>query len=240
MLRRVSISFIACVFLWACSPSGPYEFGPPDGWQADGTVWWRGGTDTTGTLKNLETLEAMGVVKADFVYASSPAIARQRSVRNEQYKYALKRELIEIFRNEPAVVDSLFEAYVVPLIEQATFTDNVDDDLMRLKREGYKKIRRHFREPFVLTGDGLQLTHPDSLAEQGIGGRVSVQLHVDVEGKPVSIELIKSVHPVLDDITMRVAAGSEWQPAYLLQGGKSNPIPSWARYNLNFPVRTTR
>ncbi len=239
-MKRFSTLLFVLFFSFGCGEQGPYELGPPEGWQAANNIWWSAGTDTTGKVRDLSTLQTMGVRNSDIVYASSPSVARQRSVRIEQYRYALKNELIQLFRNHPVIVDSLFEAYVMPVIRDYNMTGDVDADLAKLKLTGFRTIRRHYHEPRVLQNEDLQIPHPDSLAHQGIGGKVTVQVYIDEAGNVTTLHLVKSVHPVLDDITMRLATASSWEPAYILRGGKSDAIPSWARYNLNFPIRTAQ
>jgi hypothetical protein len=66
-----------------------------------------------------------------------------------------------------------------------------------------------------------------------------MQVYLNREGAPQGIELISAVHPVLDDIAMKAATQMRWQPAYLLTASKSNPVPAWVRYNVNFTQTST-
>ena len=73
-----SVLFLLVVFLFGCVSEGIVETGPPDGWQAEDTRWWRTGLDTTGNFRSLETLGSMRVTDADLQYAATPNLARQQ------------------------------------------------------------------------------------------------------------------------------------------------------------------
>src|SRR5690606_1100562 len=85
----------------------------PEGWEQSSNRWWLSGADTTGAFRSLEDLHAMGV-STGMLYASSREMAAQRSLQRDQLVDAVKRSLVRLYRNEPEVVDSLFERYVVP------------------------------------------------------------------------------------------------------------------------------
>lgn len=226
---------IGSLAMSACSNSGgPHEIGPPEGWEASGTKWWLPGADTTSAFRNLETLESMGVSNADRVYAASNT--SRASIQRDNLVFAVKQSLIELLRNEPAVVDSLFEKIVTPKLANAKLTGNPSEDIKNLKRQSYRDIARHFREPRTVTrlGEDVPVVYPDSLADAGVSGSVGMQVFLDTEGAPQAIELIESVHPVLDDLAMKATTQMRWQPAYLLKTSKSEPIPAWVRFHVNF------
>lgn len=218
------------------SAEPPSELGPPEGWVADGGRWWRADIDTSGVFRNLETLDAMGIAEEDLTYAADRTLAEQSGVAHRQLMRAVKQSLIRLYRNRPEVIDSLFEQYVVPKIEKASVSGDARKLVARFKREGYQTIRRHFLEPRALRklGVDIPVPYPDSLRERGIGGRVRLQVYINEKGEPVAVEKLEGVHPVLDAIAMRATTEMRWQPAYLLRGGKSDPLSAWTRFKVNF------
>ncbi|NNE48516.1 MAG: energy transducer TonB [Rhodothermales bacterium] len=243
-MRNTSLSAalsvaLLTVALTGCGPGDMFTPGPPDGWMSDGNRWFLVGVDTTGLFRNLESLESMSVVGAELTYASDMQLSRRRSVALKQLARAVKLSLIALIRNEPAVVDSLFEKLVVPKLKDADLSHEPDKLVERYKKEAYRTIARHFREPratFTL-GRDIPVDYPDSLRKAGVSGRVELQVHINDKGEPDAIEKLGSVHPVLDDIAMVATTKVRWQPAYLLRIGKSYPIASWARFNVNFQTQ---
>lgn len=235
--RLLVITSTAAVLSFAaCRPEPQAPAGPPEGWATDGDRWWRSSADTAAAFRDLETLQSMQVKGADLTYSADLALARDRGTATRQLARAVKVSLLPVLRNEPEVVDSLFERFVVPRIEEANFSRSPDDLVEQYKKEGYRILARHFREPRATKrlGTDVPITYPDSLREAGVTGRVKMQVRVDTAGAPVAVELLQSVHPVLDTIAMRAVTEARWQPAYLLRVGKSDPIPAWVRLDLNF------
>ncbi len=220
----------------ACSSEPTRVAGPPSGWEADGEVWWRVGADTSGAFRDLETLQSMRVKDAELTYAANMSLSRQRPMAVRQLSRAVKISLLPIIRNEPEVVDSLFERHVVPRIRDADFNRDPEKLVDKYKKEGYRILARHFREPrtIVNLGTDVPVVYPDSLRESGIGGRVVIQVRLNSDGEPVALKLLEPVHPVLDEIAMDATTKIRWQPAYLLIVGKSDPVPSWVRFTVNF------
>lgn len=220
----------------ACTPTSTYRPGPPDGWVAEGTRWWKPGVDTSKAFRNLESLSTMRVKNAEIVYSTSMSLARQKDLALRQLSRAVKVSLMPVFRNHPEVVDSLFERHAVPRLMEANLSTAPDRLVDKYKKETYRILARHFREPraVVKLGEDVPIAYPDSLREAGVGGRVPLQIYVDKEGLPVAIALLESAHHVLDDIAMKAATQARWQPAYLLVVGKSEPIESWVRLTIPF------
>lgn len=158
-----------------------------------------------------------------------------REARRRLVTY-VKESLIPLFRNQPDVVDSLFERFVVPKMANARIEGDVRPVIKTFKLEGYRTITRFFREPYSLTKMGLDIPVPipDSLRDKSIVGRVFMQVYISDEGDPVAIKKLNGVHPVLDRIAVRAMTQMKWQPAYLLKGRKANPIASWARFTVDF------
>ncbi len=235
--RQPFLSVVICAWLLAgCLPQESIPLDVPDGWVNEGVLWWRATADTNGVFPNLETLLSMGAATVDQMEVlSSPGEFSERAARRRLITH-VKQSLIPMFRNQPEVVDSLFERYVVPKMANARIYGDVRPVVKEFKLEGYRTIARHFREPYSMTKMGVDIPVPipDSLRDKGIVGRVFMQVFISEDGDPIAIKKLRSVHPVLDRIAVRAMTRMKWQPAYLLKKGKSRPIPSWARFDVNF------
>ncbi len=236
-MPRIIVSVIALAALFSgCRQGEPIPLGVPETWTEDGLRWWRLEADTSGVFRNLETLTAMGIAEPPSTDPMFGFGGTDREWARRQLIVHVKNSLIPLFRNRPQVVDSLFERFVVPKMASARLEGDVRSVIMTFKREGYRIIARHFREPYTLTKLGLDIPVPipDSLREQSIVGQVFMQVYISDSGEPLAIEKLHGVHPVLDRIAIRATTEMRWQPAYLLKGGKSRPLPSWARFKVNF------
>ncbi len=237
MLRTTYVLLTAgllVTLMAACALEEPIPLTVPNGWENEGDYWWRTDSDTTGVFRDLETLLSMGVSNpgelAPVAGGPSDQLARLRLVTH------VKDSLIPLFRNQPDVVDSLFERYVVPKMADANIHGDVRPVIKEFKLEGYRTVARHFREPYSLTKMGLDIPVPipDSLRDKSIVGRVFMQVYISDEGDPLAIRQLRGVHPVLDRIAVRAMTQMKWQPAYLLRGGKARTIASWARFTIDF------
>lgn len=222
------------LFLMACGGGGD-ETETPDGWEHAGTRWWLAGADTSNAFRNLDDLQAMGVLP-DVVYASNRDIASQQTIRRDQLEAAVKRSLVRLYRNQPEIVDSVFSQAAVPILEQIDLQGSPEELVERAKARAYQAIRKHFREPLpaLELGEDVPVPYPDSLRDRGVAGAVRMQVRVDEEGQPVAIELVEGVHPVLNAIAVRATTFMRWQPAYLLQRNTWQAIPSWSRFTIRF------
>ena len=199
--------------------------------------WWEVGVDTSEVFRDLETLQAMGIAMSPVVYDATQPISSQARVSQDRLVWYVKQSLLPLFRNRPEVVDSLFEVYVAPRIVRGGPSDDPGGDVAKYKREGYRAIYRHFREPRTLlqVGTDIPVEIPDSLSVQAAGRAVSFQVFISDDGRPAAVELLSGVHPVLDRIALKATLQMRWQPAYLLQKNKSVPVESWARFRIRFP-----
>ena len=222
--------------LYGCADDSSKLDGPPEGWEGGTTRWWLAGSDTTNFFRDLESLESMGVMGSDLVYLSQGTVGSEKEVR-AQFKKAVKQSLIRVYRNEPAIVDSLFETYLTPRIEKVTFTSDPGGDVEKFKQESYKFLRLyHFRAPItkLKLGTDVPVIYPDSLRMQDISGEVKLQVHLDTDGAPQSVELLEGVHPLLDLSAMEATTRMRWLPAYVEHDGDWKAIPSWARFRIKF------
>ena len=227
------------LILWTsgCGGEEAARTEPPSGWETAEDKWWQADFDTTGVFPDLETLESIGA-EGEMTLAANAQIAQQSGVATQQLARSVKQGLIELYRNDPEVVDSLFEKYVRPKLEGVTLSGDRAALVEKHKREGYNLITKHFREPrttLVLGPDGdIPVGYPDSLSSQGVSGTVRTQVRLNEKGEPQAIELVESVHPVLDAITLRATSEMRWQPAYILRGNDWEAVPAWARFNISF------
>ncbi|MCB0716896.1 MAG: TonB family protein [Bacteroidetes bacterium] len=223
------------VVVVGCETGGGFNPGPPVGWEGAGDRWWQPGVDTAKAFRSMTSLAEMGVGNSEPVYVIGGGVARQSS--EDRSVYAVKQSLLPFYRNQPELVDSIFTANVESKIRSAPFPDSdFENRVSKWQKESLRSIRRVFHEPYPTKslGKDIVIDYPDSLRTAGVSGTVVMQVSVDAEGKPDAVELLRSIHPVLDDIAMKAATQMEWQPAYLLKNSKSIAIPAWVRYNVSF------
>lgn len=211
---------------------------PPSGWQMAETRMWKKGVDTSEVFRNLEDLDAMGVT------GGVQKIAPGSNVSQAQFTAAIKRSLVKLYRNNPTVVDSLFEKYAKPKVKNADLSGGVLTDKGQLKpqllqgnkKKSYEAITEYFREPQRQEAPS-NIAYPDSLRrDEEASGEVELQVHIDTSGTVDAVEAIRSVHPTLDAIAMNAATRTSWEPAYVLDGQEWKPVQSWARFSVPFPA----
>lgn len=210
---------------------------PPSGWEKAETRIWQEEVDTTAVFRNLETLDAMGVTDA------VKKVAPGASVSQEQFDAAIKRSLVRLYRNNPTVVDTLFDKYAAPQLENADLSGDVvekgqlkPDLLQGNKKKAYEAITEYFREPQQQETPS-NIPYPDSLRrDEEASGKVELQAHIDTSGNVDAVEVIRSIHPTLDAIAMKAATQTTWEPAYVLENQDWTPAPSWARFSVPFPA----
>ncbi len=211
--------FAGLMLLAACAgEEAAPDLGPPEGWTGADGLWWREGFDTTGVFRDLETLGEMGVAESRSLFTQS-----------------VKQSLIRLYRNDPEIVDSLFEKHVAPKIKVDAGMD-YRKEVDQYKRRGLDLIDNHYRAPRarLRLGQDIPVPYPDSLLQQRISGKVYTQIYLDPEGEPQAIALLEGVHPALDAIAMRAVTQQRWTPAYLLQKGRWRQLPAWDRFNVIF------
>ncbi|WP_022836449.1 TonB family protein [Salisaeta longa] len=237
MFTRLASLLFAALLLMGCGSSGSDPTAVPDGWTAADTRWWRPGTDTTRAFRSLTDLQAMGLAE------QSRAMISQQGISRQQLNRAVKRALLPMYRHNPEVVDSLFAAYAVPVLQDADLsgTPAAINKRVRgpLKQEAYQALKRHFRDPVEVQSDAPPVAYPDSLRQPSTSGRVRLQVYLNKEGVPQAVRVLQGVHPTLNRIALRSAALRRWQPAFVLNNGDWAPIPSWVHFTLNFQAPST-
>ncbi len=233
--RSLTPLVLAALLLLAagCEAEEKADLALPSGWEQSGARAWRPAVDTTRAFRPLESLREMQIAGTD----GTVLVPGRGGVVESQVVQAVKRSLLPLYRNEPQIVDSLFDRFVLPELRQNPLqTGAAKPYVEQYRRRGYELIRSHFREPLAATrlGTDVPVVYPDSLSENGVAGSVRMQVFLDDEGVPQAIQLLEGVHPVLDAVALRATTEMRWRPAYLLRKGSWHAIPAWVRFNVAF------
>ncbi len=234
--HRYCMLLLGVLLAAGCAPGETVETGPPNGWQEAGARWWRQDLDTTGAFRKLETLDDLGVTNGQVTYLASPQQARRAAGVQEQFERRVKLSLISLYRNEPELIDSLFERYITPRMQDAVTTGELGPQVDTFQRQSYKLLRSHFREPLMALqlGKDIPVPYPESLRTRAVAGTVRTQVYLNADGEPVAIELLEGVHPMLDGIALRATTAMRWRPAYRIRNGRWIAIPAWTRFSVRF------
>lgn len=238
-------AIVTGVFLIVGCTGGGNPAAPPDGWQTSEMRWWAPGVDTSHVFPNLDSLTTMGAIDSDVDPIGSGQVTRQ------QFNAAIKESLIQLYRNNPTIVDSLFEEYAAPQLEDVNLGGDILGDqgqleskiLNKNQKAAYEAINEYFREPQREQSPD-NIIWPDSLRSEEHAGVVALQVHLSVEGqgdnavsRPDAVEVLSGTHPTLNRIAMKAATNAAWEPAYLLQDGSWTPVESWVRFDIPFQMR---
>lgn len=216
MLRITPLLLLPLLFvLAACERDTATDLGPPEGWHAEGTErWWRDGVDMDYAFRNLADFEDFEVGERGDGLRPESAV-----VRNVQ------RRFLPLYRNNPEVVDSVFGAIAVPIIEREAEPGQEGEERDRLVSQINRRLQRVFYPAQPRPREAQPIVVPDSLQQIGVAGTIRLQIYLNEDGEPLAIEKIEGVHPTQDAIVMRNYAERRWQPAHL----DGSPIESWIR-----------
>jgi hypothetical protein len=243
-IRSIAAALLACLFIVGCG-GGSSPTAPPDGWQTSDMRWWEDGVDTSAVFINLDSLSTMGVSDA------GAQLSADGDVTQEQFQAAIKRSLLRLYRNNPMVVDSLFEEYAAPQLAEVDLSGQVlgdqgqleSDLLNKNQKMAYQAINEYFREPQREQSPD-NIVWPDSLRSEENSGIVELQVHLTVDGegenavsRADAVEVLSGPHPTLNRIALKAATQATWQPAYILEDGNWTPIESWVRFDIPFQMR---
>jgi TonB family protein len=183
----------------------------------------------------MNSLSAMGVLEEEVTLSTG-------TLTQQQFQSAIKRTLEELYRSNPTIVDSLFEAHAVPVLEEADLGSGaveggeLNTDLRETnKQKALKAIDKHYEQPKIQEGI-TGLPYPDSLRTEENSGRVEVQLHITKDGTVDAVEVIDGTHPTLNTIVMKAATKTKWNPAFVTDGQEQVPHAGWGRLSTNFPA----
>ncbi len=213
---RISALLVVYVAFTFAACSGQADREPPSGWTSDGADrWWRANADTTGTFRNLETLESMGVQVFEDVDLAP-------SVQNR---------MLEFYRSNPEIVDSVFVEHGLRIVERGdpSITDRTELR-ERLLTDAYLEMVRYYRDARPDPTVQIEKVYPDSLRDQGVTGQVEIQIRVNTEGEPVAIEKLSGTHPTLDVLAMQAITRMRWIHA----GHEGVAVPSWTRVTITY------
>ena len=243
-IRSIAAALLVCLFIVGCG-GGSSPTAPPDGWQTSDMRWWEEGVDTSAVFMNLDSLSTMGVSDA------GAQLSADGDVTQEQFQAAIKRSLLRLYRNNPMVVDSLFEEYAAPQLAEVDLSGQVlgdqgqleSDLLNKNQKMAYQAINEYFREPQREQSPD-NIVWPDSLRSEENSGIVELQVHLTVDGegenavsRADAVEVLSGPHPTLNRIALKAATQATWQPAYILEDGNWTPIDSWVRFDIPFQMR---
>ncbi|MFO8098472.1 MAG: energy transducer TonB [Salinibacter sp.] len=235
VLRWIPALLVSVLLLAGCGEEEDPS-APPSGWQATDTQMWSEDVDTAEVFRDLEDLVTMGIIEEEMALS-------QGSIDQDQFEEAIKRSLVRLYRNNPEVVDSLFQEHAVETLEDADLSGNAVQEggelnpelLQTSKKNAYQAITDHFREP--QREEGADLVYPDSLRQdEEASGSVELQVHIDTSGAVDAVQIVEGVHPTLDAIAMKAATATEWESAYVMRDEDWVPEPSWARFSVNYPA----
>jgi len=242
---RFFATLLVGIFLVAGCGGGSNPAAPPDGWETTEMRWWKSGVDTSQVFPDLDSLTTMGVIDEEMSTMESG------QVTNEQFEAAIKKSLIKLYRNNPMIVDSLFEEYAAPQFEDVDLSGDIVGNQGTLKSKilnenqkmAYEAITEYFREPQRQKSPD-NIIWPDSLRSEENSGVVKLQVHLTVEGegdnavaRANAVEVLSGTDPTLNRIAMKAATEATWQPAYVLEDDSWTPVESWVRFDIPFQMR---
>jgi hypothetical protein len=235
---RAGLLIATVTLIQACSIESTIPLDRPDGWMTDERgAWWLPDVDTSLAFRNLETLETMGLHRQSPVYSADRPEESQMAVGRHRVIEQIRNELLPLYRNHPEAVDSVFWRFVADDILPAPREGDVSELIAQYRRTAYRTLTRHFHAPGALNAIGRDIPFqiPDSLRDAAAGRAVTFQIFVGADSLARGIRHLEGIHPVLDRIALRGVVQLEWQPAYLLRGGRVRPVDAWVRFGVRFP-----
>jgi hypothetical protein len=244
--RCLAAALATTLLVLAGCSSGGSPGQPPEGWTTSENSWWKQGVDTAMVFQPMGDLTQMGV-------REEAVSLEQGGLDREQFVDAIKRSLVELYRNNPRIIDSLFQQYAVTSLDTIDISGDgvveeggrlASDVLNRGKKAAYDPINEHYREPRATTNPSLSF--PDSLMRQDISGTIELQIHLDASAgddstaTPDAIRVLQSIHPTVDAYVMRAMIDRGWQPAYVLRDGAWVPVDSWVHYSQSLQMPGAR
>lgn len=234
--RLLAATLTGCLlFLAGCGGGGGGNpAAPPDGWSVSESRMWKEGVDTSEVFRNLESLSGMGILDENFALSSG-------GVTPEQFKNGIKKSLEKLYRSNPTVIDSLFEAHAAAELEGADLSNAVEGGqlkpklLTEYKKKAYEAIKARYRQPHLQEKASIK-SIPDSLRTEENSGRFELQVHVDADGNVDAIKVVNGSHPTFNAILMNAATRTTWQAGCLQENDKcTETIPGWGRIPLSIP-----
>ncbi len=225
---RLLLALVLLLTVSACTSGDGAAL--PEGWAQSGDLFYRTDVDTTGLFPDLDSVESMGVVPAEEdVDASS---------RSGWVERNLKRRMVMLYRNNPQIVDSVFNARVPDMIASRS----LDDELIPVVDDLEDPVRRALLQgfyppsPLRKLGTEIPVPFPDSIRAQIDGARVKTQVAIGPDGFADAVRILEPAQPTLERITVGVIAQQKWNAGYvtITNTNRRERAPSWVRYNVLF------
>jgi hypothetical protein len=241
-IRWMATLLVGFFLIVGCG-GGSNPAAPPDGWETSDARWWKQDVDTSEVFVDLDSLSTMKVVDRSVQLQGG-------SISRDQFNAAIKQSLVKLYRNNPMIVDSLFNEYAAPQLEDVDLSGNIvgekgqlkDKILNKNQKVAYQAITEYFREP--QRQNSPDIVWPDSLRSEKHSGVVKVQAHLAVEGegdnavaRPDAVQVLSGTNPTLDRIALKATTQASWNPAYVLEDGEWTPVDSWVRFDIPFQMR---
>lgn len=225
-MRFLCTAILVCpLMLAACASESGAPDGPPSGWAAADGQWWVEGTDTSGVYRNLDSLSTMGVTLAE-----------------DEYGRWVQQQLLPLYRTNPDVLDSLFQAVAVPMIDASQAEGTAAGAVLEEVKQAFLEL---YRQPVADPADAPSISMPDGAGSAS--GRSVIQVRVEPTGEqtdqgayigePVAIEVLQSVHPVVDAQLMRAASERTYYAGYVITDPRTNEneiLGGWVRLSRTF------
>jgi hypothetical protein len=212
------VCLFAVLVLAACAEPGP-PAAPPEGWVAEGDRWYVPGTDTEAAFRDLESVEAMGVLRED----------------EPEFVQWFQTKMDELYRTNPEVVDSVFGAEFLPAVREGI---PAGDDYETAAQGLVRRVQTDFYQrynPAQYSPPAEPVVIPDSLAD--VDGQVVLQVYVNRDKEPVAVKVVEGTGTALDQIAMRRAIDSAFTDAWVREtAGQSAGVnvPNWVRVTSTF------
>lgn len=241
-IRWMATLLVGFFLIVGCG-GGSNPAAPPDGWETSDARWWKQDVDTSEVFVDLDSLSTMKVVDRSVQLQGG-------SISRDQFNAAIKQSLVKLYRNNPMIVDSLFNEYAAPQLEDVDLSGNIvgekgqlkDKILNKNQKVAYQAITEYFREP--QRQNSPDIVWPDSLRSEKHSGVVKVQAHLAVEGegdnavaRPDAVQVLSGTNPTLDRIALKATTEATWNPAYVQKDREWTPVESWVRFDIPFQMR---
>jgi hypothetical protein len=224
---RYLLALLLLLTAAACSDGGGDVL--PEGWVQSGDLFYRADVDTTGLFPNLDNLVSMGIL-ADTTYD-------QRD-RAGWVARSLKRDMLVLYRNNPRLVDSVFDSRVPDLIAARDLSGRLQPVVDELESPVRRSLLQGFYPPSPLKklGQDIPVPFPDSIRAQMEGERVRTQVALGADGFAQAVQILEPAHPTLERIAVGVIAQQKWNAGYVTLTNTNERVraPSWVRYNILF------
>lgn len=186
----------------------------------EGDRWWDADTDTAGVFRDLSTIDAMDVERAE-----------------SEYGRYIQDRLEPLYVSNPDVIDSLYGAVIAPAIDEA---NREGRDAPGVVEELSRELRELYRQPVADPEDALTLDLPADFS----GGRSVIQVHVvpapevgERVARADAVSVVESVSPEVDAQLMAHAAQRTYFSGWVVTDPRTNAsrtLGGWIRLGRTF------